>query len=77
MIDPYGLRGDLGFDVAFLAASLANNQEDFLQRMSGDLRLPSAEDWFPSLVFYRLANSRKYKDVRAERALCRLAQRVL
>lgn len=76
VIDPYGLQGDPGFDLAFLAASLANDQEDFLREMISRLDLPTARDWFPGIVAYRLDSTLRHKEKRQSRVLRDLARRV-
>ena len=76
VIDPYGLRGDPGWDLAFLAASLAHNQTDFLEEMSQRLGLLSAREWFPGLVAYRLDNTLRHNATRQSRILWKLADKI-
>jgi streptomycin 6-kinase len=76
VIDPYGLRGDQGFDLAFLAASLAHDQEQFLTDLSEQLGLDTALTWFPGLVVYRLDNCIRHRTEPEGQVLKDLADRL-
>lgn len=75
-IDPYGLLGDPGFDLAFLAVSVADRQEVLLEKLIENLGFESARDWFPGLALYRLENTLRHKKVSESRALGRLVDRL-
>ncbi len=76
VIDPYGLCGDQGFDLAFLAASLAHDQEAFLTTLSEQLGLETAPLWFPGLVVYRLDNCIRHRAKPEGQVLKDLADRL-